>query len=138
MDLFKDLRYAGHFTGKGKRVMLAGVLLLVAAGTFVGGLLLDPRNVPGLLSGFLTGLAVTIATTAVTTYQDNRDGERQAILRLAERDLLHERLNDLAEDAGVPTLDAAAGEVDQRVNARAERIAHFSGLDEHRSYFLRQ
>lgn len=136
VPVLSDLRYGGHFTSKAKRLALAACLALVALVVFGVGLSLSPVAELGVTAGFLMGLGPSGLAIAAAVYRNPLDAQRAEIYSIAQEEILHERLNDLAAATGVPTLDVAAGELSMRIRQRAERIAHFAGLDEHRRHFM--
>lgn len=123
-----------QLTVSAKRLLLR---LGVAAGAlcvFAGAVgLLDATNWRDVAAGALLAWAVSIIIWALTSYRSGREDIRGSLTALAERDLLHARLNHLAARCGAPLVDLVDGQLFDVIAVREERHAHFSGLDEFRS-----
>lgn len=127
-----QLFYADRFTVSAKRMFtrvgigLFGVLAgLVAAG------IVDRANWPEILGGALLAWGVSIIVWAVSSYRRATEEIRSELRHNAEVDLLHARLNQIAGKVGAPLL-IVDYELERALDARTERLAHFSGLDEFR------
>lgn len=111
---------------------------LSVAGLAFGGLaaalgLLDSTNWRDVASGALIAWAASAAVWTVTSYKSGRDDISASLVGLAERDLLHARLNQLAHQCGAPLINLVDGQLQDVLAVREERHAHLSGLEEFRS-----
>ncbi len=124
--------YADHLTTSARlllRRLAAGVVgLLLAAGAVW---LLHGASWARGLAGVLFGWATSILVWAIGSYRRTRRDTSAVLRRAAETDLLHHRLNQAAPRLGIPVLDLDA-ELEAVLEARIERLAHYSGLDEFR------
>lgn len=126
------LFYASHLTFSAKRMLAricvgsTGLLMgLIGAG------MLDTTNWTDVLSGALLAWSVSIIIWAVSSYNGEREIVTYGLRCEAERDLLHHRLNQIAERVGANQVDIDS-ELGRLLEERRERIAHFAGLDEFR------
>lgn len=136
MGILSNLSYNGRLTHKARRLIGAGVLSALSIAVFLIGLYIASADAPGVVGGFLLGLCPTGITASVAYYRTPSADQQREIYTIAETEVLHERLNELAEALQAPTVDVISGELDARIRERAERIAHFAGLDEHRQSFM--
>lgn len=107
-------------------ISLVGIALAAVA---LG--LLNGDNWPDVLAGALFAWAASVIVWAVNSYRTSTDQLGRELRRTAELDLLHARLNHIANDLGLPTVDLQS-EIEAILTAREERLAHFAGLDEFR------
>ncbi len=120
-------------TLSGQRFVWRAVVGL--SGLAIGGLgiaLALPGNWPDVIAGALIGLGTSLLVWAVSSYRSTSDQTRQALRETAEVDLLHARLNQIARRVGAPTLELD-WEFEHAIQARIERLAHYSGLEEFRA-----
>jgi hypothetical protein len=85
----------------------------------------------GVLGGAFLAWSVSILVWAASTYRVGRSDMEAEIRRVAEVDVLHDRLNAIASRVGAPELDIDF-ELEHALQERAERLAHFASLDEFR------
>lgn len=109
------------------RLAVAVLAVIVAA---LGLALLDDTSWREVLAGALLAWSVSLGVWAVASYRSGTDAVSAEVRRSAERDLLHARLNHLADRLGAPLVDIGGGGLDDTLRAREERIAHLAGLDE--------
>jgi hypothetical protein len=65
----------------------------------------------------------------VDIYRHPREGVKQELRRMAEMDVIHARLNQIATQVGAPLL-GLQGQIEHVTNFREGRLAHFANLDE--------
>lgn len=127
-----SLFYADRLTLSARRLIARSA---VAAGALVLGLvavgLFNASNWREILAGALLAWSVSLIVWAVSSYRAGREGVQTDLRRVAEFDLLHARLNHLAARLEAPTI-ALSGGVEDVLQAREERLAHFAGVDEFR------
>ena len=124
--------YADHLTTSARRLLrraAAGVIGLLLAAAAVW--LLQGSGWTRGLAGVLFGWATSVLVWAIGSYRRTRRDTSAELRRTAETDLLHHRLNQAAPRLGIPVLDLDA-ELEWVLEARVERLAHYSGLDEFR------
>lgn len=100
------------------------VALAVALG------LLTADNWAEAASGALFAWAVGAMVWAVSSYRTGSQDTDASLRALAERDLLHARLNQIAAAVGAPLLNLNEGDLGGAVATRQARHAHLSGLEE--------
>ena len=109
--------------------------LLVGLASLIGGAvalwLLDDTSWRDVVAGALLAWAVSSVVWAVNSYQRKREVVEVDLRRVAEFDLLHARLNQLATRLNAPTIGLSA-QVEGIILAREERLAHLSGIEEFR------
>lgn len=133
--ILPSLVYADELTESARRLLarmgVAFVALLIGIGAV--GLLATSnwRGVVGVLAGAFLAWSVSLVVWTVSSYRTKREEIQTDLRRIAEIDLLHARLNHLAARLKAPTIDISA-ELDAVLQAREERLAHFTGLDEFR------
>jgi uncharacterized membrane protein YccC len=127
-----DAIYADHLTRSGRRlvarVSVGGVGFV---GFAVAIALLSSSSWIDVLAGALLAWSVSLLVWAASSYRQNREATEAELLRVAELDLLHHRLNTAAVKLDIPELDLN-WEIEAVLTARMERLAHFAGLDEFR------
>jgi len=125
-------RYVDHLTASAQRLFtrlgLAVVGILVAA-VAVG--LLNSANWSEVFAGALFAWSTSLIVWAVSSYRAKTEETSLELRHMAELDLLHSRLNHVADKIGLPMLDLS-GEIQDVLSFRVERLAHLSGLDEFR------
>lgn len=127
--------YAEHFTTKGRRFLWACSLALAAILVAGLGLLLIigmQSKWPASIGGVAIGTSITLAVAARRMYRSGTADMDDRVQQLAEFDFLHARLNQIAAAVDARTVNLMDGELDAAVRVRKERIAHLSGLEEHR------
>lgn len=126
--------YANHLTMSAKRFLARAVVAFLA---LLLGLLAVAVSGPALVDvvgGAMLGSAVSMVVWVIASYKGGREETKQEIKRVTELDVLHARLNQIAAAVGAPLLNLES-EIEHATNARAERLAHFGGLDEYRLDF---
>lgn len=86
-----------------------------------------------VLAGAVIAWGTAIVLWARASYRRAADAITTDLRRVAEVDLLHARLNQIAHHLGLPTLDLSC-ELEHVTIAREERLAHYAGLDEFRPH----
>lgn len=125
--------YADHLTASAQRLfMRLAVALPVLVGSAVAIGLLTSGNWNDVLAGALFAWSTSVAVWAIGSYRAKTEETSLELRHMAELDLLHSRLNHVANKVGLPLLDLS-GEIDIVLRSREERLAHFEGLDEFRS-----
>ena len=81
-----------------------------------------------VLAGSLIAWSTAIVLWAKSSHDREMDAIRSDLRRVAEVDLLHARLNQIADRLGIPTIDLDA-QLEHVILDRQERLAHFAGLD---------
>lgn len=114
-----------------RRVLDRMLLSIVALALGVMGIALLDTEWESVLSGALLAWSVSILVWSVSSYRTGRDETMQDLRRNAELDMLHGRLNLVSKHLGLPIIDLDT-EWEHAIQARIERLAHFSGLDEFR------
>jgi len=126
--------YGNNLTVSAKRFLLRAAAAVFAVATgFVAVIVAGPA-LADVIGGALLGAAVSMTIWAVATYRGGREELRREIKRVSELDVIHARLNHIASAVGAPLLDLES-QIEHATNARAERLAHFGGLDEFRADF---
>lgn len=124
--------YADHLTSSARRLLARlGVALLGLAVACVAIGLLDNGNWTDVVAGALFAWATSVIVWAVSSYRARTEETTRELRHVSELDLLHGRLNHIADKLGLPLLNLQ-GEADAVLRAREERLAHFAGLDEYR------
>jgi hypothetical protein len=112
--------------------------LAVASGFFLLGCtaiaLLLRTNVRDVLAGALLAWSVSGIIWAVTSHRSGNESALEGLRELAERDLLHARINQLCDRLGAPLLNLNAGDLAAAVAVRLDRHAHLGGLEEFGDY----
>lgn len=125
-------QYADRFTASAKllftRLAVALIGVIVAA---VGVGLVNSGNWNDVFAGALFAWSTSVVVWAVSSYRAKTEETSVELRHMAELDLLHSRLNHVANKIGLPLLDLS-GEIDVVLSSREERIAHFARLDEFR------
>lgn len=124
--------YAHQLTLSARRLLsrvLVALLGIAVAGVAVG--LLNERNWPDVIAGALFAWSSSVLLWAVSSYKSKKEETSVELRRMAELDLLHARLNHLADKLNTPNI-GLSGEIEEVLAPREERLAHFIGLDEFR------
>lgn len=127
--------YGDHLTTKGHRFLRAVGLVIAAGFAATAGILLIiwmESKWPASIGGVAIGTSITLLVSAHRMYRSGTADMDDRVQSLAEFDFLHARLNQIAAALGARTVSLMDGELDAAVRVRKERIAHLSGLDEHR------
>lgn len=112
---------------------LAFGVLIIAFG--VGAILLMNRdNREAVAAGALLAWTVSGMVWAISSYKANQDVVAADLRRYAELDVLHARLNQIAAKVGAPVVNLIENELDFAIQARLDRVAHLSGLEEFGRY----
>jgi hypothetical protein len=127
-----DAVYGGHLTYSGRQFLVRTTLGLVALlGALVALVLLKPVTWRDVLAGAVLAWSTAALAWARNSYRDKKEAAYQELRRLAELDLILARLNQIGSQIGVPPVHLDQ-QVDVIMNARMERLAHFTALDEFR------
>lgn len=126
--------YGDHLTVSAKRFLLRIAVAILALLLGVFAIALSGPASLDVVGGAMLGAAVSMAVWVVASYKGGREETKQEIRRVAELDVVHARLNQIAHSVGAPLLNLES-EIQHATNARAERLAHFGGLDEYRMDF---
>lgn len=124
--------YGNRLTFSGRQMLvrlIVSILALIAG--IVALFVLAPSTWREVLAGLSLGWGVASLVWARSSYSTVRDAAYQDLRRMAELDLLLARLNQISQVVGAPRLNLHQN-VEAIVNARIERLAHFSSLDEFR------
>jgi transposase len=111
------------------RIAVCFLFLMLAA---MGLGLLDRNNWREVAAGALFAWSVSGLAWAVSSYRTGSTETLQSLEQIAERDLIHARLNHLAAQLGAPLINLNDGELGSAIAMRVERHAHMSGLEEFR------
>ncbi|MGH3966502.1 MAG: hypothetical protein ACRDRY_25235 [Pseudonocardiaceae bacterium] len=117
------------YSAKRLLVRLAGALLFFLLGALAVGLL-DRANWREVLAGALFAWSVSGVIRALVSYRSGNASTAESVRRIAEYDLLHGRLNHLADRLGAPLLNLNEGNLNEAIAERVQRHAHMSGLEE--------
>lgn len=117
------------YSAKRLLVRLGAAMLFFLLGALAVGLL-DRTNWREVLAGAFCAWSVSGVIWAVMSYRGDNANTAESVRRIAERDLLHARLNHLADPLGAPLLNLNEGDLNGAVAVRAQRHAHLSGLEE--------
>lgn len=117
------------YSAKRLLVRLSAALVFFIFGAVAVGLL-DAANWEEVLAGALFAWCVSGTIWAVASYRSGTERTTESLLGIAERDLLHARLNHLADRLGVPLLNLNEGDLGGAIAVRLQRHAHLSGLEE--------
>jgi hypothetical protein len=125
--------YGDRLTLSARRLLVrvAAGLLVILGGLSTAGLV-RAANWHDILAGALLAWGVSIIVWAVSSNRRRYEETLAELRRTAEVDLLHGRLNQIAMRLGAPTL-IIDHELEDAIQARTERLAHFTGLDEFRA-----
>lgn len=126
--------YGDHLTVSAKRFLLRIAVAILALLLGVFAIALSGPAFVDVVGGAMLGSAVSMAVWVVASYRGGREETKQEIKRVTELDVVHARLNQIAHAVGAPLLNLES-EIEHATNARAERLAHFGGLDEYRMDF---
>lgn len=124
--------YAEHLTHSAQSLLIRlGVALLglIAAGVAFG--LLDKDNWADVIAGALFAWSTSFVVWAIISYRARTEQIYRKLRHRAELDLLHGRMNHVADKLGLPMVDLT-DDIDAVLLAREERFAHLAGLDEYR------
>lgn len=126
------LFYTDRLTRSARRLLLRLGVGIGAAGLFaIAAGLLTRDNWGEVLAGAGFAWSLAISVWAVGSYLRGQGEVRAELRHLAELDLLHHRLNQAAPSLAIPLLNLDA-EIEEVLEARMERLAHYGGLDEFR------
>jgi hypothetical protein len=96
----------------------------------VGGLfLLEQTDWREVLAGALLAWSVAVIAWSFSAHRSRRADVVKELRRVAELDVVHARLNQIAARVGAPLL-GLQGQIEHVTNFRERRLAHFTGLDE--------
>lgn len=113
----------------------AGVGLVAFLAGVIGLWLLDDTTWRDVMAGALLAWSVSAVLWATGSYHRRRDEIQVDLRRVAEIDLLHARLNHLADRLEVPTI-GLSWQLEEVIQAREERLAHMRGFEEFRGEAL--
>ena len=91
--------------------------------------LLTADNWAEVAAGALFAWTVSGMAWAVVSYRTGTEVTDASLRALAERDLLHARLNQVAAAVGAPLLNLNEGDLGGAIAFRQARHAHLSGLE---------
>jgi len=97
--------------------LIAAVLFFVLGAVALG--LLDQTNWREVLAGALLAWSVSGALWAVASYKVGNETTAESVRRIAEHDLLHGRLNHLADRVGAPLVNLNEGDLNGAVVVRS-------------------
>ncbi|MFI8413563.1 hypothetical protein ACIGB6_13980 [Paeniglutamicibacter gangotriensis] len=124
--------YVDHLTSSAQSLLTrlgAALLGLIAAGIALG--LLNTGNWTDVIAGALFAWSTSFVVWAISSYRAKTEEVYRKLRRRAELDLLHGRMNHVADKLGLPMVDLS-DDIDAVLLAREERFAHLAGLDEYR------
>lgn len=127
------LTYDATLTTSGRRYVWHLVAAVAALVLGVAGLvLLDSTTWREVLSGALIAWAISLLFWARGSYRRSRAELRSELNRVTEVDLLHALLNRIDSALGLRPIELDS-ELQHIIDARTERLAHCSALEEFRS-----
>ncbi|MGY1642002.1 hypothetical protein ACI782_12850 [Geodermatophilus sp. SYSU D00703] len=122
-----------QLTHSAKRLLLrVAVCFLFSIFAIIALGLLDRNNWREVAAGALFAWSVSGLAWAINSYRTGSTEVLQSLERIAERDLIHARLNHLAAQLGAPLINLNEGDLSSAIAVRVERHAHTSGLEEFR------
>lgn len=117
----------------GRRLLARLGFLTSAVIVMTVGLAVAARTAWGeVLAGALLGWSTSLMVWSLRSFRSERESIEDKLVAAAELDLLHARLNHLSHALGQPLININEGHLQHVVALRAERIAHFAGLEEFR------
>jgi hypothetical protein len=102
-------------------------------GLLVSLALLSDANWEDVLAGAVVGWATSGFIWAFASFRAEQHLIRRELRLDSEYEVLHARLNHLADALGKPLVKMAEGNLQDITDVRQERNAHMSGLEEYRT-----
>jgi hypothetical protein len=125
----RDAAHVGR-TYSDRLLLKAVAVVVIGLGVgAVGVLLLSGDNWAEVLAGAFIAWSAAAIAWGIEMYRHPREDVRKELRHMAEMDVIHARLNQIANTVGAPLL-GLQGQIEHVTNFRERRLAHFANLDE--------
>jgi hypothetical protein len=105
-----------------------GTAWVIVTAVAVG--LLSPGTWADVLSGALLAWGVSVLIWAIASFRAEHGNTKRGLELQAQFDVLHVRLNQIADAVGARVVDVNSGGMQAILDVREERLAHLWGLEE--------